>query len=135
MSPAASAEEVTPVADQHTVRAYDKDLDLLERRIAEMGGLAEKMVIDAVDALSSGDTVLAHQVVETDPRLDLLQREIEEQATEGHGSPLDATVRRQFYDSDVFAAPLAPSRSRDAALARLRIVIIQKREHELPHRR
>ena len=48
---------------------------------AEMGGLAEKMVIDAVDALSSGDTALAHQVVETDPRLDMLQREIEEQAT------------------------------------------------------
>ena len=69
------------MADQHTVRAYDKDLDLLERRIAEMGGLAEKMVIEAVDALASGDTALAHQVVETDPRLDLLQREIEEQAT------------------------------------------------------
>ncbi len=69
------------MADQHTVRAYDKDLDLLERRIAEMGGLAEKMVIDAVDALSSGDAALAHQVVETDPRLDTLQREIEEQAT------------------------------------------------------
>src|SRR6202044_879475 len=69
------------VADQHTVRAYDKDLDLLERRIAEMGGLAEKMVIDAVDALSPGDAALAHQVVETDPRLDTLQREIEEQAT------------------------------------------------------
>jgi phosphate uptake regulator len=43
-----------------------------------MGGLAEKMVIEAVDALSSGDTALAQQVVETDPRLDLLQREIEE---------------------------------------------------------
>ena len=69
------------MADQHTVRAYDKDLDLLERRIAEMGGLAEKMVIDAVDALASGNAALAHQVVETDPRLDLLQREIEEQAT------------------------------------------------------
>ena len=69
------------MADQHTVRAYDKDLDLLERRIAEMGGLAEKMVIDAVDALASGDVALAQQVVETDPRLDLLQREIEEQAT------------------------------------------------------
>ena len=41
------------MVDQHTVRAYDKDLDLLERRIAEMGGLAEKMVIDAVDALAS----------------------------------------------------------------------------------
>ena len=46
------------MADQHTVRAYDKDLDLLERRIAEMGGLAEKMVIDAMDALASGDTGL-----------------------------------------------------------------------------
>jgi phosphate transport system protein len=69
------------VADQHTVRAYDKDLDLLERRIAEMGGIAEKMVIDAVDALASANIVLANQVVETDPRLDMLQREIEEQAT------------------------------------------------------
>jgi phosphate transport system protein len=68
------------VADQHTVRAYDKDLDLLERRIAEMGGIAEKMVIDAVDALAAGDAALAHQVVTTDARLDLLQREIEEQA-------------------------------------------------------
>jgi phosphate transport system protein len=38
-------------------------------------------VIDAVDALSTGDAALAHQVVETDPRLDMLQREIEEQAT------------------------------------------------------
>ena len=69
------------MADQHTVRAFDKDLELLERRIAEMGGIAEKMVIEAVDALSSGDSALAHQVVETDARLDTLQREIEEQAT------------------------------------------------------
>ena len=68
------------MVDQHTVRAYDKDLDLLERRIAEMGGVAEKMVIDAVDALATGEAALAHQVVSTDPRLDLLQREIEEQA-------------------------------------------------------
>ena len=68
------------MADQHTVRAYDKDLDLLERRIAEMGGIAEKMVIDAVDALAAADTVLAQQVAATDSRLDLLQREIEEQA-------------------------------------------------------
>jgi phosphate transport system protein len=66
--------------EQHTVRAYDKDLDLLERRIAEMGGIAEKMVIDAVDALGVGDSTLAQQVVATDTRLDMLQREIEGQA-------------------------------------------------------
>ena len=61
----------------HTVKSYDKDLDTLERRIAEMGGLAEKMVIDAMDALSNADTVLAGQIVATDARLDALQREIE----------------------------------------------------------
>ena len=64
----------------HIVRSYDKDLDALERRIAEMGGIAEKMVIDAMDALSQADVALANQVVATDARLDALQREIEEQA-------------------------------------------------------
>jgi len=64
----------------HIVRSYDKELEALERRIAEMGGIAEKMVIDAMDALASGNATLAHQVVTTDPRLDALQREIEEAA-------------------------------------------------------
>ena len=65
---------------EHTVKSYDRDLDTLERLIAEMGGIAEKMVIDAVDALANGDTVLAHQVVAADPRLDALQREVEDLA-------------------------------------------------------
>ena len=64
----------------HTVRSYDKDLDALERHIAEMGGIAEKMVIDAMDALSQADATLANQVIATDARLDALQRQIEEQA-------------------------------------------------------
>ena len=64
----------------HTVRAYDKELAALGLRIAEMGGIAEKMVVDAMDALGAVDTVLAQQVVATDPRLDALQREIEEHA-------------------------------------------------------
>jgi len=64
----------------HTVKAYDKELDAIERHIAEMGGIAEKMVIDAMDALGSADTSLANRVVATDQRLDLLQREIEDLA-------------------------------------------------------
>jgi len=64
----------------HTVKAYDRELDALERLIAEMGGLAEKMVVDAVDGLANADAVLAHQVIATDPRLDALQREIEDLA-------------------------------------------------------
>jgi len=65
---------------EHTVKSYDKELDALERRIAEMGGIAEKMVIEAMDALANADTALAHEVVATDPRLDALQREIEDMA-------------------------------------------------------
>jgi phosphate transport system protein len=45
-----------------------------------MGGIAEKMVLDAMDALAAADNALAQQVVSTDPRLDALQREVEEQA-------------------------------------------------------
>jgi phosphate transport system protein len=63
---------------EHTVKAYDTELDTLGRRIAEMGGIAEKMVIDAMDALANADSALAHQVVRTDPQLDVLQREIED---------------------------------------------------------
>ena len=64
----------------HIVKAYDKELDFLGRKIAEMGGIAEKMVSDAMDALVDFDADLARATVAADPRLDLLQREIEEHA-------------------------------------------------------
>ncbi|MBI3275924.1 MAG: phosphate transport system regulatory protein PhoU, partial [Methylocystis sp.] len=65
---------------EHIVKAYDRELELLERRIAEMGGVAEKMLGEAMDALAAFDVELAHRVVSSDPRLDALQREIEESA-------------------------------------------------------
>jgi phosphate transport system protein len=64
----------------HTVKAYDKELETIERRIAEMGGIAEKMVIDAMDALGQSDAALAQAVIASDDRLDALQREVEESA-------------------------------------------------------
>lgn len=64
----------------HIVKAYDRDLETLGRRISEMGGIAEKMLADAMDALSEADTDLARTVVATDLRLDALQREIEDSA-------------------------------------------------------
>jgi phosphate transport system protein len=85
--------EVRAMVD-HTVKAYDKELDALGRRIAEMGGIAEKMVIQAMDALANADTVLAHQIVATDLRLDALQREIEDMA-------VMTIVRRQPVSVDL----------------------------------
>ena len=64
----------------HIVKAYDKELDYLGRKIAEMGGIAEKMLSDAMDALIDLDADLARATVAVDPRLDMLQREIEEHA-------------------------------------------------------
>ncbi len=65
---------------EHTVAAYDKELGQLGRNIAEMGGLAEKMISDAMDALLAMDVELARAVVATDQRLDALQRQVEELA-------------------------------------------------------
>ena len=64
---------------EHTVKAYDAELDLIGAKIAEMGGIAEKMLVEAMDALSKLDVELAQRVLNSDPRLDTLQREIEEQ--------------------------------------------------------
>lgn len=66
--------------NEHIVSAYDQELESLGRKIAEMGGIAEHMLSDAMDALSTLDVDLAQRVVGIDPRLDILQREIEESA-------------------------------------------------------
>src|ERR1700744_1702931 len=64
----------------HIVRSYDKELEVLGRKIAEMGGIAEKMLSDAMDALADYDNDLALATVASDTRLDALQRDIEDQA-------------------------------------------------------
>ena len=64
----------------HIVRAYDDELMEIGRKIAEMGGIAETMLTHAIDALVKGDTELAQRVIATDPKLDALEREIEEKA-------------------------------------------------------
>jgi len=64
----------------HTVRSFDAELEQLDRHISEMGGIAEKMLADAMDALATMNVELAQKVIATDARLDALQRTIEDQA-------------------------------------------------------
>jgi phosphate transport system protein len=68
------------VITEHTAKAFDIDLQELTRMVAEMGGLAEKQVADAVDALARRDTDSAQRIVAADPSIDALQHEIEEKA-------------------------------------------------------
>lgn len=65
--------------NDHTAKAYDAELEGITTKIAQMGGLAEAMLADAIAALTAFDAELAQRTIETDPRVDLLQREVEEQ--------------------------------------------------------
>ena len=65
---------------EHTAKAFDVDLQELTRMVAEMGGLAEKQIADAIDALAKRDAERARRVVAIDPSIDALQHEIEEKA-------------------------------------------------------
>ena len=62
----------------HIVAAFNADLGGLRRSIAEMGGIAEKMLTDATAALVRDDQELAQVVIAADRGLDELQRDIEE---------------------------------------------------------
>ena len=64
----------------HTIRAFDTDLQQLAGKVAEMGRLDAEQIADAITALLEGDSALAEQVIATDDRVDDLQREIEEKA-------------------------------------------------------
>jgi len=66
--------------NEHTAKAFDSDLQELTRKVAEMGGLAEREIADAIQALTRRDAELAKRVVAIDPTIDSLQQEIEEKA-------------------------------------------------------
>jgi phosphate transport system protein len=65
---------------EHTAKAFDSDLQELTRKVGEMGGLAEREIADAIQALTRRDSALAMRVVASDPTIDALQRDIEEKA-------------------------------------------------------
>jgi phosphate transport system protein len=65
---------------EHIAKAFDTDLQELTRKVAELGGLAEKQVAEATEAIVERDIQRAERVVLGDATLDALQREIEEKA-------------------------------------------------------
>ena len=65
---------------QHIVSAYDDELKFLARKIAAMGGQAERMVDQAIAALVNADPALGQRVIQDDIVLDEAQREIDDKA-------------------------------------------------------
>ena len=95
----------------HIVTSFDDDLKDLARRITEIGGMAERAVDSAVQALIHVDVGLAQTVIEEDRRIDALQRDIEEKAI--------LTIARRQPMAHVLAGPVDHLR----------------RRHHPPHRR
>jgi phosphate transport system protein len=64
----------------HTAKAFDADLQEISRKVAEMGGLAERQIADATRALVDRDGDLAERVIATDLVIDTMQHDVEEKA-------------------------------------------------------
>ncbi|MDP3674159.1 MAG: phosphate signaling complex protein PhoU [Novosphingobium sp.] len=62
---------------EHTVKAFDEDITRLRGLIAEMGGLAEVSVDEAMDALVRGQEDLARTVIQRDKRIDEFEMEVD----------------------------------------------------------
>ena len=67
-------------ARKHTVRSFDEDLADLSGKIVAMGGLVERQLSAAVDALVKRDSEAAERVITDDDRIDDLEEHIDELA-------------------------------------------------------
>jgi len=80
--------------NEHIVRSYEDELALLDKKVAQMGGLAEHNLGRAFDALEKRDPRVAETVIRSDRNIDALQREIEEQV-------ISMIARRQPMANDL----------------------------------
>ena len=65
----------------HIVSAFDDDLIAVQAKISEMGGLAEELLRNALEAVQNRDAELALKVRQRDKDLDALELELETMAT------------------------------------------------------
>ncbi|GHF11502.1 phosphate transport system regulatory protein PhoU [Kordiimonas sediminis] len=81
---------------EHIVKAYDDQLADLDRTIAEMGGLVEKLLSDATNSVVNYDVELAKQTIASDKRIDACEQEIVEGATKllALRQPMAADLRK-----------------------------------------
>ena len=68
------------MAAEHTVKAYDDELDLMNNAILEMGGIVEQQLAASIASLVRRDDSLAARVITDDRRVDSLEAEIDQLA-------------------------------------------------------
>jgi phosphate transport system protein len=65
-------------AAEHIVKSYEQDLKRLRTLISDMGGMVESQVAFACQAVIEQDAAAASAAVEADPKVDALEREVEQ---------------------------------------------------------
>ena len=65
------------MSEQHTVTAFDEDINRLRGLVAEMGGRVETALEEAMDALVHQNLAKAKKVVLDDHKVDALEAEVE----------------------------------------------------------
>ena len=75
---------------------YDEQLTKLHTQMMAMGGMCEKAISEATQALTEGNTELAREVVEGDTRINQQEREIESMCMKLllHQQPVAGDLRR-----------------------------------------
>jgi len=78
----AASTDVLTMMRTDAMRILDSDLQGLARTVAEMGGIAEKQISEAIEALNTHDCDRACWVISVDAAMDVMQRTIEERTVE-----------------------------------------------------
>ncbi len=68
------------MASEHTVKAFDDQLKRLENLIAEMGGLAEVQLADAIEAMRNRELERAARITAADQKIDDLEVLVDQEA-------------------------------------------------------
>ena len=66
---------------EHTYKQFDAELEAVRASVLKMGGMVEEQIINAVEALISGDMELAERVDENDHNVNGLEVAIDEDCT------------------------------------------------------
>ena len=65
---------------EHIVKAFTEQLESLANSVAQMGGLAEAQLANAIESIAKRDGKLAEAAIGSDERVDRIQQTIEEHA-------------------------------------------------------
>ena len=79
---------------EHTSKQFDADLEDIRSRVLQMGGVVEAQITAAIEGFSTGNEALISRVIDTEPRVNTLEKEIDDAC-------VHVVARRQPAASDL----------------------------------